>query len=59
MIRWIGLCNGRKVIFNKNDNRIFVEGTNVAIYGIKTMEQAIEHCKKNLVGFKPFKEEQE
>ena len=54
MIRWIGLCNGRKVIFNENNNMIFVEGTDVKIYGIKTMAEAIDHCKKNLVCFKAF-----
>lgn len=54
MIRWIGFSNGRKVIFNQNNECIFVEGTDVKIYGIKTMEQAIEHCKRNLAGFKPF-----
>jgi hypothetical protein len=54
MIRWIGLSNGRKVIFNQYNQTIFIEGTNVKIYGITTMEQAIEHCQKNLVGFRSF-----
>ena len=54
MIRWIGLSNGRKVIFNQNSGCIFIEGTNIKLWGSKTMEQAIEQCKRNLAGFKPF-----
>ena len=48
----IGYTNGLKVIWNKQDETVRVQGTSILIVGAKTILEAIELAKRNLVNFK-------
>lgn len=52
MVRMIGLSNGNKVIYDVNIKMVFVEGTEVKMYGVRNLADAIERCKRNLKNFK-------
>ena len=47
----IGTCMGRKVVYSEKANAVYVCGTAIAIYGVKSKDEAVEKATKSFYNF--------